>query len=127
MKSGNQINSYRAVIRICLHDISHIIPPFTVNGRVSALAPQLRIFNFDITKQSQGLSIQKNGVVFTSVAVDHVNHFWPQQIVPADILLFLSWKQLHFESLNHFYLLNSFLYFPYRKSGVATLSMSSNS
>ena len=62
-----QVDAHRAVVRIGLHDVSHIIPPFPVDGSVRSFGPKLFILNLDVAKQGQRLLIQKNGIVFKTL------------------------------------------------------------
>lgn len=52
-----QIHWHRAVIRIRFHDICHEIPPFPVDRGICTFCPKLFIFNFNITKEGQGLFV----------------------------------------------------------------------
>ena len=68
MEHRLEVDAYRAVIRVCLHDVSHKIPPLAVDRCVCTFCPQLLILDLDVAIQNIGLFIQKDGVVFSPFA-----------------------------------------------------------
>ena len=96
-----QVDGNRAVVGVGLHDVSHEIPPFAVDGGVGALCPQFGILDLNVAEEDVGFPLQEDGVILSTVVVDHILHFGLQLIVALFVLGLHAGVQLHLKALDH--------------------------
>ena len=72
MERARQVDAYRRVVGVGLHDAGHEVPPLPVDGRIGAGGPPLGVVDLDVAEQRQRVRVQRDGVVAAAVGVDQI-------------------------------------------------------
>ena len=84
MKHIDKGLTYGTIVRVCLHKVSHEIPPLTIDDCIGSLCPQLLILYLEISKENICFPIQKYRVILASMSTQHINHLGPKLVMAED-------------------------------------------
>ena len=87
----------RGVVRIHLHDVGHVVPPFLDDGIAAEILGTLVPFDFLIGEQDVGVLVPPDGVILYAAVGQELLELGPDGGMPALVFVFETRLQEHFE------------------------------